>query len=351
MKIAQITHSYYPYIDGVAEHVRNISECLAQENEVTVITTDPSGKLQKEEFVQNVRILRFKSWAPGEAYHFSECLRKFLITNSFHFEVVHAHNYHAFPAFYAAQAKFGNKLVVTPHYHGAGNSFLRNLLHVPYRHFGNKIFQKADQVICVSNYERDLLLEHFKFNNSKTQVIPNGVNVTDFQGVRKYKKNYRIILFVGRLEKYKGAQDIIRVLPKMDEDVVIELVGKGSYKKVLLKLKSQLHLDNRVMFFKDLTRKELVQKYVDADLFVLLSEHESYGISVAEALAAGTPCIVANTSALSEWVDNRNVYGINNWKSSDELINCMKKVIGKNVVKPKFLSWNEVTHKIFKLYQ
>jgi len=335
----------------VEEHVRNISGRLAKENEVTVATTDPSGKLQKEEFIHNVRILRFGSWAPNEAYYFSESLRKFLISHSSDFDVVHAHNYHAFPALYAAEAKAHNKFVVTPHYHGTGNSFLRKLLHLPYRRFGRKIFNAADQVICVSSYEKDLLLKHFKIDSAKTHVIPNGVNVSDFQGVTKRKKTHRTVLFVGRLEKYKGVQNIIHALPKMDKDVILEVVGKGHYETDLVKLSSQLHLANRVVFLKDLTRSELIQEYVDADLFVSLSEHEAYGICVAEALAAGTPCIVANASALSEWIDDRNVFGVSNPVHPDELVSCMKEVIGKTVDKPALIVWDTVAQETVTLYK
>ncbi len=351
MRVLQVTSRYCPCFGGLEEHVKNISERIAQSNYVTVATTDPTGKLPHEETLNGVRVLRFKSYAPGEAYYYSSKLQTYLKENSDSFDLVHVHNYHAFPALYAAQTKANNKLIITPHYHGTGHSFLRKLLHVPYRHFGRKIFDAADQVICVSNYEQDLLLKHFKIDPAKTQVIPNGVNIKDFQGVTKQKKDHRTILFVGRLEKYKGVQHIIHALPKMDKDIVLEVVGKGPYEADLLKLSSQLHLDRRVIFLKDLTRSELIQEYVDADLFVLLSEHESYGICIAEALTAGTSCIVLNASALSEWVDSRNVFGISNPIYPEELVNCMRRVIGKTVDKPAVLDWDDVTRKILRVYK
>jgi glycosyltransferase involved in cell wall biosynthesis len=351
MRILQVTSRYYPYFGGLEEHVKNISERIAKNHNVTVATTDPTGKLPKEESINGVQVLRFKSWAPGEAYYFSRKLQAFLKENSDNFDLVHAHNYHAFPALYAAQTKANNKLVVTPHYHGTGHSFLRNLLHLPYRYFGKEIYEAANQVICVSNYERDLLLKHFKINPDKTHVVPNGVNVCDFQGVTKHKKAYRTILFVGRLEKYKGVQNIIQALPLIDEDIILKVVGKGPFETDLVKLCSQLRLDSRVIFLKDLTRSELVQEYVDADLFVLLSEHESYGICVAEALAARTPCIVADASALSEWIDNSNVFGISYPIHINELVSRMNKVIGKTVDKRELIDWDNVTQKILTLYK
>jgi glycosyltransferase involved in cell wall biosynthesis len=351
MKLLQVCPRYYPNIGGVEEHVRNISERLVKDYDVTVATTDPSGKLLKEEVINGVKIKRFTSWAPKESYFFSRDLNTFLKANSQSFDIVHAHSYHAFPALYAAQTKGKNKLFFTAHYHGTGHSFLRKFLHVPYKHFGKKIFDAADQLICVSNYERDLLLRNFKINPVKTHVIPNGVTISDFQGIVKRKRTHRTILFVGRLEKYKGAQNIIQALPKIDEDIFLVVIGKGPFEKDLVKLCSRLHLDNRVVFLKDLTRNELVQEYVDADLFVLLSEHEAYGICIAESLAARTPCLVANASGLSEWIDNKNVFGIGFPIVNSELISCMKEVIGKTVDKPKLQDWDTVTQEIVTLYK
>ena len=56
---------------------------------------------------------------------------------------------------------------------------------------------------------------------------------------------------------------------------------------------------------------QLLDLYSKADLLLLLSEHEAYSLVVADALASGTPCLVGNTSALSEWVDDKSCFGIN----------------------------------------
>jgi glycosyltransferase involved in cell wall biosynthesis len=68
MKILQVCPRYPPDIGGVEEHVRNISERLARKYDVTVFTTDPTGKFQKKAIINSVKIRRFKSWAPSESY-------------------------------------------------------------------------------------------------------------------------------------------------------------------------------------------------------------------------------------------------------------------------------------------
>lgn len=355
MRIALVTGRYYPFIGGVETHVQEIANHLVKRGanlEVEVLTTDPSGKLPKNDFVNGVEVRRFKSWAPNEAYFFSRSLRKYLMENSESFDIVHAHGYHSFVPLYAAQAKSRNKLIFTPHYHGGGHTFFRSLLHKPYRLLGKKIFKEADKVICVSKCEKDLVLKHFGVDEKKIEMIPNGINLEEFQDLKKTRnKRGRTILSVGRLEKYKGVHYLIEALAKVNDNMILEVVGKGAYKESLIKLASSLGIAGRVRFFEDLPRSELLQKYADADLFALLSKHEAYGICVAEALASGTPCIVSNTSALTEWIDDQNCFGINNPANVAELVSLLDKVIGRSVEKPKLLDWDEVTDKLIKVYE
>jgi len=352
MRIVQVCATYSPNVGGIETHVREISERLVKRGfDISVLTTDPSGKLSRVENINGVQVSRFNSWAPNEAYYFSGELKRHLIKNSNTCDIIHAHSYHGLPALYAAQAKGRNKFVFTPHYHGAGHTLFRSLLHMPYKFLAKRIFEKADRTICVSQYEKNLIKKNFDLNEENVIVIPNGVNLEEFRILKKRKKNHRIILYVGRLEKYKGVQHSIRVMPKLDHNMILEIVGKGPYKGNLVKLSRKLGVDDRVKFFHDLLRTELLQKYVDADVLVLLSKHEAYSISVAEALCARTPCIVANTSALSEWIDEHNCFGIDYPIDLEELKNLISSVIGNVVGKLKIHDWNEVADRIVSLYE
>lgn len=350
MRIIQVCHRYYPYIGGVETHVREISERLTKRFDVEVLTTDPFGGLLKEEIIAGVKVKRFKSWAPRDSYHFSGGLEKYLAKNSEKCHIMHAHSYHDFPALYAAKARKSGRFIFTPHYHGSGHTFFRSLFHKPYKLLGRKIFEKADKIICVSKHEKSLVKKHFEIADQKIKVIPNGVNLKEFDGLEKKVKNSRIILYVGRLEKYKNVNYLIRTLPKLNEDIVLEIVGEGSSKRRLLELVRKLDLEDRVTFYHNLARKELLQKYVDADLFVLLSKHEAYGISVAEALASRTPCIVANDSALMEWVDGKKCFGIGFPINVDKVAELIDKVIGRTIKDIKLTSWDEAVERLLRVY-
>jgi glycosyltransferase involved in cell wall biosynthesis len=377
LKIAQICPRYSPDIGGVETHVKEISERLVKAgHEVEVITTDPTGKLGKKDTINGVEVMRFRSFAPGNAYYFAPQIYFYLKKQDF--DVIHAHSYHALPALFAALGKRKRKLVFTPHYHRSGHTAFRNLLHKPYRLFGKVIFSRADSVICVSDYERSLVETDFKVSG-KTVKIPNGINLAEFEHLRAQKKDKgaesrngkviaggekaekekvrkeKILLYVGRLEEYKGVQYIIQSLPEL-RDFRLRIVGKGPYEAELRSMAESLNVEGKVGWLKDLSRKELLECYADADIFLMLSSHEAYGITVAEALAAGTPCVVAKGSALEEFVDGIQCLGIDEPIKKEKVIwsvSQLKDIKQNNEFDRKNLTvfdWDYVTGKIEGVY-
>ena len=348
MKILQVCPKYYPDIGGVEEHVRNISERLAKEHGVVVFTGDASGKLPKEEEINGVLVKRFKSFAPRDAYHLSFRMAKEL--RKAEFDIVHGHNYHSLPLYFARNAR-ARKFVVTPHYHRYGQTPMRNFLIKLYKPFGKKIFEQADKIIAVSNYGKQLILNDFTIDAGKIAIIPNGVDFSEFENLESIPREPKKILYVGRLEEYKGTQRIIRALPLLDEDFCLDIVGRGSYKSNLMALIYKMGLNDRVKFYQGLSRQELLKMYAKAGALILLSKHEAFSIVVAEALAAKTPCIVANTSALTEWIDNKNCFGINYPIDNEELAQLINSVIGKKVSNVKIWGWYEVAQQVARLYE
>jgi len=348
MNILQVCPKYYPSIGGVEEYVRNISERLAREHQVTVFAGDPSGKLPREEEINGVLVRRFKSFSPGDAYHFSLEMAKELRKSRF--DIVHGHNYHALPLFFCRYVWTG-KFVVNPYYHGHGHTPVRDFLLRLYKPFGKRIFGRADRIIAISNYEKVLLLRDFAIEEDKLSVVSPGIDLAELGNLDGICKETKTILYVGRLEKYKDVQHIIEAMPLLDKDFRLDIVGKGPYKEKLVELIKRLRLDTRVSFYQDLSRVELLKMYARADIFILLSQHESFSIVVAEALASKTPCIVASTSALSEWIDNKNCFGIDYPINNAKLAELINKVTGKKVGNVKLWDWDEVAHQIAKLYE
>lgn len=340
---------------GIAEYVNNVARILARRHQVTVYGTNPKHRFPRVQNIDGVRVERFKHYAPSGAYLFS--LELPLRLRKSKFDIVHGHGYHSFPLHLCTLAKC-KKFIAQTHFHGHGHTIFRDSLLKLLKPFGKRTLCKADKIIAVSEYEKSLLQKIFKFDSSKIAVIPNGLNLNEFCNIRRHEHDFKSILYVGMLQKYKGPQYLLEVLPKLDDDVVLEIVGKGPLRRSLQLRAKKLQIVDRVRFSQDLPRHELLQKYVDADVFVLLSRYEAYSIVVAEALTAGKPCIVARASALTEWIDEENCFGVDFPINAAKLANLIKDILdgtpnNKNARKyfgNKILDWKDVVKRLENIY-
>jgi glycosyltransferase involved in cell wall biosynthesis len=356
MDILQVCQDSYGETGGISVHVRSISERLARRHNVTVYATNYGSRLPQFELKNGVRVERFKCYAPSNAYFFS--LEMLLKMRKVEFDVVHGHGYHAFPMHFASFVKC-NKFIVTNHFHGVGHSTFRNCLIRMFKPIGKTTLTKADKIIAVSEYEKELMCKQFKLAEDKIVVIPNGVDFSEFSGLRKKPHNFKSILYVGYLLDYKGAHYLVEILPKLRDDVVLEIVGTGPLKPFLERRARELRVYDRVRFYEDLSRRDLLQKFADSDVFVLLSKYEAYSLVVAEALTAGTPCIVANSSALSEWIDNRSCYGIDIPINLNRLAKLVSSILDnrpdegvmRKWIGTKILDWNDIATRVESVYR
>ncbi len=344
MRIVLVCQRYYPEIGGIETHAKEISERLVKKgHDVEVVCTDPTGKLKKNEVINGVRVTRFRSLAYKDAFFFAPQIYFYLRSRSY--DCVHIHNYHAFPALFAILAC--RDFVFTPHYHGGSSSKVKSLLHKPYRLLGGFIFRKARKIICVSKFEMTLLKKHFNIGDEKLVHIPNGLNREEFRDIKPMKKDQKTILYVGRLEKYKGVQYIISALTVLS-GYRFEIIGRGPYEKELQMLAEKLAVNDRIDWLCGLNRKELLSYYKSADVFVHLSRFEAYGITVAEALACGTSCIVAEGSALSDFIDGEGCVGVRypiDIKTLAGIITSRKKITPREMP-----DWETVTSELIALY-
>lgn len=336
---------YHPDIGGVETHVREISERLVKRGfDVEVICTDPTGKYPKQDFLNGVKINRFRSLAPKSAFYFAPQMYFYLKKNCY--DIIHAHNYHAFPAFFASAAS-KRGFIFTPHYHGGSHSILRNILLKPYRWFGSSIFKRAEKIVCVSKYEMRLIKNDFNVPQSKLVHIPNGLNMKDFSDIKGSNNKGKTILYAGRLESYKGVQYIIEALPLL-ENYHLVIIGKGNYEKKLHELAKNLNVEDRIEWLKDIDRKDLIAHFRSAGVFVNLSIFEAYGITVAEALASGTSCIVARGGALEEFIDGEGCAGLSYPIDINSLVQVIKST---KIIKPREMpDWDNITSDLIGIY-
>ena len=289
MRIGVVTNAYHPDIGGVETHVRRLCAALAAAgDEVEVLTQHPLGSTGT---VDGVLVRRFPLTVAAPNYRFSLALWGWLHRHAGRYDLLHAHSYHALAALPAALTN-RTPLVFTPHYHGTGHSRLRAALHPVYRPVGRRIVARAGRIICVTRAERELISRHFPEAAGRLVVIPNGTEPARRLGTPPERG--RGILCVGRLERYKRIDRIIRAMRHLSADHRLDVVGAGPARAELEQLAARLGLDGeRVVFHGRLTDDAFAARMAACSAAVSASGHEAFGLAVADALSAGIPTVAS----------------------------------------------------------
>jgi glycosyltransferase involved in cell wall biosynthesis len=296
MRIAQVTPRYPPRSGGVETHVAAVAERLVERgHDVVAVTADAGPDVPKRTVRNGVTIRRCRGLAPGGNFHLGPGVAAVVARGSF--DVVHAHNYHALVLPFAALGAASVRFVVTPHYHDGSADDRRDRLLSLYRPFGSLLLRNADTVIAVSDWERRRLADAFEVDAT---VVRNGIDVERFRDAVPVNRPRPYLLTVGRLEAYKGVQYAIRALSNLPQyDLVV--AGTGDYRTSLAQVARDAGVTERVTFVGYVDDETLPGLYAGATALLALSEYEAFGMTVGEALAAGTPCVVRGVSALADW--------------------------------------------------
>jgi len=302
MRVAQIVSKYYPFIGGVEKFVQNISEMMvAKGHTVEVLTSDLQRNLERSSELNGVIIKRFRKSLP---FHYSTELSNYLLNNIHRYDIIHAHNFHSLiPALSSIvqwKSRSKSSLILMGHYHGKGKLFLSNILLRGGRYWFKKAYKFADIVFCHTEYEKNMLNDHFKIPEEKIKIIPSGVAIDEIRTAKSYDVNSKILLIVSRLEKYKNIHIAIRSMPYLPKNFKLIIIGDGPIRKELEESVLSLDLIDRVKFLGRLTNEEVYRWYKSCSLVLNLSDLEAFGLTVIEGLAAEKPVIVNNRTALAE---------------------------------------------------
>ena len=176
-------------------------------------------------------------------------------------------------------------------------------------------------------------------------VIPLGVALQDyvelpesgsFRSRHNIAQHQRMVLFLGRLAPGKQPDLVLKAFAEVSsgfEDAVLVMAGpdeRGSLVK-LQTLAAELGIREQVIFTGSLTREEVVAANHDADVFILPSLHESFGVAVIEAMAAGSPVIVSSKVALASWVTKAEA-GLVVEDGKDALVLSLRHILNNPVI-------------------
>jgi phosphatidylinositol alpha-1,6-mannosyltransferase len=174
--------------------------------------------------------------------------------------------------------------------------------------FQQRALEAADLVLCVSRYTRNAVLKWASISPERVVVLPNTVRDVfvpgDDGGIREELgvQGKRILLTVARLnsqDAYKGHHRVIKVLPKLinaGRDIVYIITGDGHHRTDLEELALRTVEPDRVRFLGTVDLETLINLYRAADLFVMASNGEGFGIAFLEAMCCGTPAVGLNVA-------------------------------------------------------
>ena len=326
MRVLILSWEYPPLIEGgLARHVRKLAENLvAQDVDVHVLARGLEESPAEEEcdgvMVHRVReperprdLTEFVTWI--EHMNSDMLAAGVEVGDHYSFDVVHGHDWLVANASDHLAKRFRCPFVTTIHateygrHQGWVDKHPQSHIHGVERWMANR----AEQVITCSAYMREHVADIYGLEEDRIAVIPNGIDPSELVPVddldtlrsRFAEPEERLVLLVGRLVYEKGFQLALEALPGVIErlgDVRFVVAGSGTAETDLRRQASELGLDPYGTFLGWIGDDMLHSLYRIADLTVVPSLYEPFGLVALEAMASGCPCIVADTGGLREIV-------------------------------------------------
>jgi glycogen(starch) synthase len=328
LSVMMLTWEFPPrVIGGISPHVFFLSKNLAKRGmKVYVVTCDFPGAPAHEviDGVEVYRVDSYKNPSPDFAtwvYLMNLNLQKEAAALASglpdKIDVFHAHDWLVATAGIGLKHVFRKPLLVTMHSTEMGR---RDGIHTGTEKMIHEteawLTYEAWKVICCSDYMVSHVRWAFGVPEDKVVMVPNGVNTHVYDGIeREDLKSFRsgfalpeekIVLFVGRLVYEKGVHILINAAPKVLEKVNTKfiIVGSGYMKEQLLNIVRSMKLEHKVLFAGFVDDATLLKLQKCADVSVVPSLFEPFGIVALEAMAAKSPVVVSDTGGLSEIVDH-----------------------------------------------
>lgn len=283
---------------GVNQNIIQINSLLSPYlNSTSYLSLRKRLKLQNNIYANNLveEVLRYAS----EAYQISK--------DNPH-EIIHAHDWLSFPAAIEAKRYSGKPFIAHVH----ATEFDRtggNLNNEIYEIEKNGV-EAADRVIAVSNLTKNILVNNYHIDENKIDVVHNGSKFSNYsdlkisKGFSKLKKaGYKLVLFLGRITFQKGPDYFVRaaqIVLKYKKNVIFVVVGSGDMEGAMMQMASNFGISDHFVFAGFLRGEERIDAFLSADLLVMPSVSEPFGIVPLEALNLKTPVLISRQSGVSE---------------------------------------------------
>ena len=363
MKILHSIPSVLRTSAGPSYSVLRLCDYLALNNDVSLISSDEVSEKFKHDFIKTFpTILGLKKLGV------SLKMQKWIANNlkNHNFDIVHSHSLWMMQNIYPSWESKKNRIPVVISPRGTlspeafkSGSIVKSLF---WPLIQKPVLRDSTIFHATSNQEKNDIRElGFK---QPIAVVPNGIDLPEIKKIKKDNKPLKKLLFLGRIHPIKGIHNLLiawKEIQNIHQNWTLEIVGPDNYNYLseLNRIAKKLQL-KRVVFSKEIHGEEKNMKYQSADLFILPSHSENFGVSVAEALSNGIPCVVSKGAPwkiLDEkkagwWIDNsvemltKNLISILSMSTSE--LESMG-LNGRDLVSEDF-NWNKVSAMMTEVY-
>jgi|FLOH01.1.fsa_nt_gi glycogen synthase len=251
-----------------------------------------------------------------EVYRYKKRVELLALTEEF--DIIHAHDWMTYQAGVAAKKVSGKPLVLHIHATEFDRTGGNNLNQYVYD-IERMGFHNADKIMAVSNYTKGMVVKHYGVSPDKVEVVHNAVEFKEGPAANyEIKKDDKIVLFLSRITLQKGPEYFLQAAKKvleLDPTVKFIFVGNGDMEAQMIELTAELGIAKNVLFAGFMTGDDVSRAYQMADIYVMPSVSEPFGITPLEAMRSGTPVILSKQSGVSEVVNH--VLKVDFWDIDD----------------------------------
>ena len=329
MKILVLNYEYPPIGGGAAPVSKDLAIELAKRGHAVTVLTMKYGELPEQSMEEGVEVFRLpclrknkSSCSPAEQLSYLYAVRKFMETHEKFQSYDLCHVHFVIPTAEAARyikRKYGIPYIITAHgsdVEGHNRKKQVLLMHRILRSSWRKIVADSYYTISPSVYLMERMINNFP--TGKYKYIPNGIDYELFCELNKISKKEKRILVMGRIQKFKNVQFIIKAFSKINayKDWKMDIVGDGPYRKEIEKLISDCKLEERICMagWLDNKSEKLLDYLRKASVYVSASQFENCPMSVIEASVTGCYPLISDIPAHRQMLSEEHLFSISDEK-------------------------------------
>jgi len=219
------------------------------------------------------------------------------------FDIIHAHDWLAYPAGIAAMEVSGKPLVIHVHatdFDRSGGNVNPDVYSIEKRGM-----DAASKIITVSNLTRDIVINKYNINPDKVETVYNAVDPVEFPDNHMIRKGFdeKVVTFLGRITMQKGPEYFIEAAYKVLQvmgNVRFVMAGSGDMMEKMMRRAAALKITDRFHFTGFLRGADVYSMLEMSDVYIMPSVSEPFGISPLEAMQSNVPVIISKQSGVAE---------------------------------------------------